>query len=171
MHLVIQFWLIRKISYKIKSLNTKQYPAGLSYRIICQVSPFLTKMSKNRCTHQVWTVPLFPKPLRGGGGGGGGLGWSTTQNPKIYSFSPSEKSVNPISTVKLQKFHSTKFSCLKVWTQTQEKLLHIRRVMWNFILVLLFTYCHNEVKDVLKWDLNSFIVHCSYRMILMRKFQ
>ena len=134
-------------------------------------------MSKNRCTHQVWTVPLFPEPLRetlGMNGvcvGGRGGGWNTTQNPKIYSFSPSEKSVNPISTVKLQKFHSTKFSCLKVWTQTQEKLLHIRRVMWNFILVLLFTYCHNEVKDVLKWDLNSFIVHCSYRMILRRKFQ
>ena len=28
-----------------------------------QVSPFLTKMSKNCCTHQVWTVHPPPSPF------------------------------------------------------------------------------------------------------------
>ena len=59
MHSVTQLWLIWKNLIKTKSLNTKQCPAGLSPRIIRQVSHFLTKMSKNCCTHQVWTVPLY----------------------------------------------------------------------------------------------------------------
>ena len=75
-------------SIKTKSLNTKPCLAGLSPRIICQASPFLPKMSQNCCTHQVWTVPPSPEPL-----------WVTlgmrknsTQQSKIYSFPPSEKS-------------------------------------------------------------------------------
>ena len=56
---VTQLWLIWKSSIKIKSpLKTSQCPARLSPRIICQVSPFLTKMSKNCCTNQAWTVPF-----------------------------------------------------------------------------------------------------------------
>ena len=56
---VTQLWLIWKSSIKIKSsLKTNKCPAKLSPRIICQVSPFLTKMSKNCCTHQAWTVPF-----------------------------------------------------------------------------------------------------------------
>ena len=69
-------------SIKTKSLNTKQCPTGLSPRIICQVSPFLPKMSQNCCTHQVWTVPLSSEPLwltlR--------MGKNPTQQPKICSF-------------------------------------------------------------------------------------
>ena len=37
MHSVTQLWHIWKISIKIKSLNTKQCPAGLSPRIIWQI--------------------------------------------------------------------------------------------------------------------------------------
>ena len=48
-HSVTQFWLIWKSSIKTKSLNTKQCPARLYSRIICQVSLFLPKMSKNCC--------------------------------------------------------------------------------------------------------------------------
>ena len=75
-------------SIKTKSLNPKPCPAGLFPRIICQPSPFLPKMSQNCCTHKVWTVLPSPEPL-----------WVTlgmeknpTQQPKIYSFPPSEKS-------------------------------------------------------------------------------
>ena len=50
---------------KTKSLNTKQCPAGLYSRIICQVSPFLPNMSKNCCIHQMWTVPPSPEPEDG----------------------------------------------------------------------------------------------------------
>ena len=55
---------------------------------MCQVSLFLTKMSKNCCTHQVWTVPLSPEPLWEALG----MGENPTQHPKMYSSSPSEKS-------------------------------------------------------------------------------
>ena len=41
----------------------KKCPAGLSPRIICEVSLLLTKMSKHCCTHKVWIVPLSPEPL------------------------------------------------------------------------------------------------------------
>ena len=75
-------------SIKTKSLNTKPCPAGLSPRIICQASPFLPKMSQNCCTHQVWTVPPSPEPLWVTLG----MGKNPTQQPKIYSFPPSEKS-------------------------------------------------------------------------------
>ena len=78
---------IWKSSIKTKSLNTKHWSAGLSPRIICQVSP-LTKISKNCCTHQVWTVPLSPEPLWEALG----MVENPTQHPKMYSSSPSEKS-------------------------------------------------------------------------------
>ena len=60
MHSVTQLWLIRKSSIKTKSFNKKPCQAWLSSRIIRQVFPFLSKMSKTCCTHQVWTVPSFP---------------------------------------------------------------------------------------------------------------
>ena len=63
--------LIWKSSIKTKPLNTKQCPAGLSPRIICQVSPFLPKVSKNCYTHQVWTVPPSTEPLMENPGDGG----------------------------------------------------------------------------------------------------
>ena len=88
MHSVTQLWLTWKSLIKNKSLHPNQCPSGLSPRIISQVSPFLTKISKNCCTHHVWTVPLSPEPL-----------WETlgmkenpAQHPKMYSFLPSEKS-------------------------------------------------------------------------------
>ena len=62
-------------------------PAGLSSRIICHASPFLPKMSQNCCTHQAWTVLPFPEPLWVTLG----MGENPTQQPKIYSFPPSEK--------------------------------------------------------------------------------
>ena len=77
-----------KNSIKSKSVNTKPFPAGLSPRIICQASRFLLKMSQNCCTHQVWTVPPFPEPLWLTLG----MGKNPNQQPKIYSFRPSEKS-------------------------------------------------------------------------------
>ena len=87
-HSVTQLWLIWKSLIKNKSLNTKPCPAGLPPRIICQPSPFFPKMSQNCCTIQVATVPPSPKPL-----------WETlgmrknpTEQPKNYSFAPSEKS-------------------------------------------------------------------------------
>ena len=49
---------------RLKSLNTKQCPAGLYPRIIRQVPPFLPKMLKHCCTHQVCTIP-FPLNLYG----------------------------------------------------------------------------------------------------------
>ena len=87
MHSVTQSWLISKSSIKTKSLNTKQCPAGLSPRIIRQASSFLPKMSRNCCTHQVWTVPYSPEPLWETLG----MGKNPSQQPKIYSFSPSGK--------------------------------------------------------------------------------
>ena len=49
------------------SLNTQQCPAGLSSRIIPQVSLLLQKMSPPSmflgCTHQMLTVPPFHEPL------------------------------------------------------------------------------------------------------------
>ena len=84
----LQLWLIWKSLIKTKSLNKKQCPAGLSPRIICQLSPFLTKMSKNCFTQQVWTVSLSPEPwwevL--------GIEKNPTHQPKMYSFSQSQKS-------------------------------------------------------------------------------
>ena len=88
MHSVTQIWLLWKSSIKTKSLNTKQGTAGLSPRIICKVSPFLTKMSKNCSTHQVWTARLFPNFLWEDLG----MGENPTQHPKMYSSFPSEKS-------------------------------------------------------------------------------
>ena len=74
-----------------KSLNTKKCPAGLSPRIISQVSPLLPKMSPPLmllcCTHQVWTVPSSPESLWEILG----MAENPTQQPKIYSFSPPEK--------------------------------------------------------------------------------
>ena len=46
-------------------------------------------MSKNCCTHQVWTVPLFPESLQETLW----MGQNFTQQPKNYSFSLSEKSL------------------------------------------------------------------------------
>ena len=89
MHSVPQLWLTWKSSIKNKSLNTKQCTAGLSPRIIRQVSPFLPKLSKKCSTLQVWTVlhpslePLWEIL---------GMGKNPTRQPKLYSFLPSEKS-------------------------------------------------------------------------------
>ena len=48
-------------------------------RIIRQASPFLPKMSQNRWTHNVWTVPHF-------------WGWGNTgDKEKSYSIPPSKK--------------------------------------------------------------------------------
>ena len=49
---------------------------------------FLPKMSQNCYTHQVWTVPPSLEPLWETLG----MGKNPTQQPKIYSFPPSEKS-------------------------------------------------------------------------------
>ena len=87
MHSVTQLWLIWKSSIKTKSLNTKPCPVWLFPRIICQASPFLPKMSQNSCTHRVWTAPLSPEPLSETQG----MAKNPTQQPKIYSFPPSEK--------------------------------------------------------------------------------
>ena len=46
-------------------------------------------MSKNCCTHQVWTVPFFPESLQETLW----MGQNFTQQPKNYSFSLSEKSL------------------------------------------------------------------------------
>ena len=67
--------------------NSDYPPERLSPRITCQVSPCLTKISKHCFTHQVWTVPLSPEPLRESLG----MGENPTQHPKMYSSSPSEK--------------------------------------------------------------------------------
>ena len=74
----------------IMSLNTKQFSAGLSPRIIPQVSPFLPKMSPSLmllcCTHHVWTVPL---PLNlCGKPGDDGESYPTT---KRFLISPTRK--------------------------------------------------------------------------------
>ena len=45
-------------------------------------------MSQNCCTHQVWTVPPSPEPLWETLG----MGKNPTQQPKIHSFPPLEKS-------------------------------------------------------------------------------
>ena len=88
MHSFTQLWLIWKTSIKTKSLNTKLCPAGSSSRIICQVSPFFTKMSQNCYTHQVWTVPPSAKPLWITLA----MGKNSTQQLKVYSFPLSQKS-------------------------------------------------------------------------------
>ena len=93
MHSVRQLWLTWRSLIKTKSLNTK-----LSSRIIYQNHipgiSLLTKNVKNCCTRQVWIVPHpSAEPL-----------WETlgmrgnpTQQPKVYSFPPSEKSpLNPL---------------------------------------------------------------------------
>ena len=82
---MMTFW---KSSIKTKSFHTKPCPAALSPRIICQACPFLAKMSQSCCTHQVWTVLPSPEPLWVTLG----MGKNPTQQPKIYSFPPSEKS-------------------------------------------------------------------------------
>ena len=67
-----------------KSLNTKQCPAGLSPRIIHQLSPFLLKMSLPLMllcsTHHVWTV-LLPLNLHWEP-----WGWSKTSYPFHYQM-------------------------------------------------------------------------------------
>ena len=78
--------LFGKSQSKLKSLNTKYCLAGLSPRIILQVSPFLPKVSKNWCTHQVWTVSPSPEPLLEILG----MGKNPLKQPKMYSFLPSE---------------------------------------------------------------------------------
>ena len=77
-----------KSSIKTKSVNRKPCLAGLSPRIICQTSPFLLKMSQNCCNQQLWTVIPSPEPLWVTLG----IGKNSTQQPKIYSLPPSEKS-------------------------------------------------------------------------------
>ena len=81
---VTKLWLIWKSSIKIKFLNTKPCPAGLSPRITWLASPFFPKISQNCCTYQVWTVPPSPEPLWETLG----MGKNPTQQPKIYSFPP-----------------------------------------------------------------------------------
>ena len=79
--------LFEKARLKLGPLIHKT--AGLSPRIIRQVSPFLPKMSNNCCTLQVWTVPHpSAEPLWETLG----IGENPTQQPKIYLFLPSEKS-------------------------------------------------------------------------------
>ena len=67
---VTKLWLIWISTIKNKSLNTKQCPAGLYSRITCFVSPFLPKMSKNCCIHQVrallLSLNLYGQPWNGG---------------------------------------------------------------------------------------------------------
>ena len=84
---VTQLWLIWKSSIKIKSsLKTNKCPAKLSPRIICQVSPFLTKCQKTVAPTRRG-LSLSPEHLRETLG--------TVQNPtqhrKMYSFSAWEK--------------------------------------------------------------------------------
>ena len=73
-----------------KSLNTKQFSAGLSPRIIPQVSPFLPKISPPLMflcyTHHVWTVPHPWTFMRNPGDGG--ESYPTT---KYFLVSPSRK--------------------------------------------------------------------------------
>ena len=95
MHSVTQSWLISKSSIKTKSLNTKQCPAGLSPRIISQVSPFLPKVSKNCYTHQVWTVPPSHEPLMGNPKDGG------KSNPTAKNLL-----ISPIRKIALNRFKS-----------------------------------------------------------------
>ena len=95
MHSVTQLWLTWKSSIKTKSRHTKPCPAELSPRIKCHVSPFLPKMSKNCCTHKVWTVPPFPWTFMGNLGDG----------EKSY---PSAKNllIFPIRKIPLNRFKS-----------------------------------------------------------------
>ena len=61
--------------------NSDYLPERLSPRITCQVSPFLTKMSKNCFTLQVWTVLVWifiRNP------GDGGKSYSTRRNVLIF---------------------------------------------------------------------------------------
>ena len=67
--------------------NSGYLPGRVSPRITCQVSPFLTKMSKSCFTHQVWTVPHSPESLSEALG----MGENPTQHAEMYSSSPSEK--------------------------------------------------------------------------------
>ena len=72
--------------------------------MIYHASPFSPKMSQNCCTQQVWTVPHSPEPL-----------WVTlvmgknpTQQPKIYSFPPLEKSpLNKLKSFAVKSFISS----------------------------------------------------------------
>ena len=66
-----------------KFLNTKQYPAGLSPRIMPQVSPFLQKISPPLMCGLSPFLQTFM--------GNHGDGWDPTQQPKIFSFPPAEK--------------------------------------------------------------------------------
>ena len=70
MHSVTQLWLIWKSSIKTKSLNTKLCPAGLSPRIICQASPFMSKMSKKLLHPLVVDCSPFPWTFIGNPGDG-----------------------------------------------------------------------------------------------------
>ena len=63
-------WYIWKSSIKTKSLNTKQSPAGLSPRIIRQVSPFLTKNVKKLVHPPGVDCPSFPWTFMGNPGDG-----------------------------------------------------------------------------------------------------
>ena len=78
--------LFEKARLELSSL-IQNCPAGLYPRIIRKLSPFLPKMLKNCCIHQVWTVTPSTETL-----------WETlgmkenpTQQPKVYSFPPSKK--------------------------------------------------------------------------------
>ena len=85
-HSVTQLWLIWKSSIKTKSLNTKPCPAELYPRIICKTSPLLPKLTK--LLHPPG-MDCFPFPLTFMGNPGDGE--NPTQQPKIYSFPPSQK--------------------------------------------------------------------------------
>ena len=58
-------------------------------------------MSQNCCTHQVCTVPPSPQPLWVALE----MGKDPTQQPKMYSFPPSEKSPSIDLNLSLSKFH------------------------------------------------------------------
>ena len=75
-------------SIKTNSLKTKPYPAGLSPRIICQVSLFFPK-NFPKLLHQ---PGVDCSPFPGIFMGNLGMGKNPTQQTKIYSFPPSEKS-------------------------------------------------------------------------------
>ena len=97
----LQLWLLWISLNKTKSLNKKQCPAGLSPRIICQVSPFLPKMSQNCCTHQVlWTGSPFPWTFMGNPGDG----------EKSYPIAKNLL-ISPIRKIPLNRFKSFAFKC------------------------------------------------------------
>ena len=91
-----------KSSIKIKSLNTKPCQPGLFPRIICQASPFLPKISQNRCTHQLWTVPPSPETLWLILG----MGEKSYLTAKILLISPIRKvPLNRFKFFSVKKFH------------------------------------------------------------------